>query len=449
MKGFITNIVLVLFALCVYSQDKNKILTVKDMHRDIDYYYSTLKDVHPNPFIVLTEKEFDYKIDSLKKEITTPLTKKDFYLHITSLNKYTDLHTYIAASRKMREQQNSTYVLPKYFISKDSVFFMDTTKVRQRVLRINNIDIKDILDYFLSRRNLVEVSNEYTFYDVISLYIVDHFLDTNLVLNTISNNNKQHTFVYKPKQKSKISKDSKKGQKGYRIYRLELDTINKIALFELNTFMPAKLRDQIGFVSMIDRVFDTLKLQNIKRLYIDLTCNRGGLIAFEEEVLKHFLSGQQKKLSWDLVVKQSNQRKKQRGPFSIAENGNYYQTRRYINVQEKENRYKGEVYVIQSRNSFSAASTLASHLQTYIGATIIGEECQIKAVYTDPISLKLPESKFRFSCATGFIRNIGKNKLRGVVPDITYKFDDVYQTITIKDAEKMRTSQENVPNNIE
>jgi hypothetical protein len=443
MQKLLSYIILLLITLCAYSQDKDKVLSVKDMHTDIDYFYNTLKEVHPNPFIVLTEKEWEGKIDSLKKIITSPLSKKDFFLLVSSLNKYVDLHTHIGISDKMKKQRDVAYSLPKCTMINDSVFFRDKNNFRQRITKINNIAFEDIKEEFLNNRNLVEESNLYTFWDIINNFSFYHLLDTNIVIEAVSDSNITSTFVYPPLPTLKKSKNNKNEIKGYRVYHLEMDTVSKIAVFELNTFMPEELKDQLRFLSLMDKVFDTLKLNKIKRLYIDLTYNNGGLIAYEEEVMKHFLKGGDRKLSWDLVIKQSKPRRKQRGPFAApVSDGDYYQTRRYLNVPYKDNNFSGEVYVIQSRRSFSAASTLASQLQTYANATIIGEECQVKAVYTDPIRLEFPKSKFNFSCSTGFLRNVGKDKLRGVVPDIEYSIDDVTQPISIQMAEEMRTSKD-------
>ena len=222
-----------------------------------------------------------------------------------------------------------------------------------------------------------------------------------------------------------------------RLYRLDYDTLNSVAIFELNTFMPKKFSQQIKFMKIINSVFDTLKQKNINRLYIDLTCNNGGLIAFEEYLLGYLITDNKAKVSWDLIMKQSQQRRKQRGNFPIIEDGKYKQERHYFYPTDKKNKFKGEVYVIQSRHSFSAASTLASQLQTYRQSIVIGEECQIKAVYTDPIVIVLPHSKFLFSCATGFIRNVGSEKTRGVIPDIQHKIYNPYEEISVKQVEEM------------
>lgn len=432
-----------LLSMDLYAQDKDKILQVKDMHKDLDYYLENLTEVHPNPFVVLSEKEFKFKIDSLKQIINKPLSKKEFYLHISSMNKYTDLHSRVAGSKKMLQQQNKSYKFPSFFIEQNQIAFYDNTNGKQYIKSINGIDIETIKEFFFSRRNLLEVSNEYNARDIISYWINEHFTDTVLNISTKNNEGIQTVFTYNPVEPTKKSKNNKENGKGIRVWNLETDTVQRIAVFELNTFMPKKFRQQLGFIGMIDKVFDTLKQREIKRLYIDVTCNGGGLVAFEEYLLNYLITDTNRKVSWDLVIKQSKQRREQRGNVFSVEDGDFHQQRQYLNVRNMKNKFRGEIYVIQSRKSFSAASTLAAHLQRYAKAKIIGEECQIKAVYTDPIMITLPESKFQFPCASGFIRNVGTQKEKGVIPDIYFNIENVYAPISIEQAEQMRKSAEN------
>lgn len=430
MKKILFCIIVLLIGGGVFSQNKNNILSVEDMHADLDFYLQSLQDIHPNPYIVLSEEDFKIKIDSIKKQITTPLSKKEFYLHLSSMNRYTDLHTRVAGSRKMIKQLKNYYLLPKFSMEERNVYFVDDNQIKQQIKTINGEDINTIIDFFLSRRNLVEVSNEYNFLDILSYWLNEHFFDGTLQIKTLSSNLGTTLREYKPVNKPQESKRD-------RLYRLDYDTLNSVAIFELNTFMPKKFSQQIKFMKIINSVFDTLKQKNINRLYIDLTCNNGGLIAFEEYLLGYLITDNKAKVSWDLIMKQSQQRRKQRGNFPIIEDGKYKQERHYFYPTDKKNKFKGEVYVIQSRHSFSAASTLASQLQTYRQSIVIGEECQIKAVYTDPIVIVLPHSKFLFSCATGFIRNVGNEKTRGVIPDIQHKIYNPYEEISVKQVEEM------------
>ena len=434
MKCFKVSVLFVVLALsfCSIAQDKNKVLSVKDMHADIDYYYSNLQQIHPNPYLVLSEQEFQNKIDSLKHLIDKPLTKQEFFLHISSFNKYTDLHTNIRGSKKMLKQNaNVTYSFPRFDMQGGVVTFYDKDSMICSLVAVNDVSTHQIEDYFFSCKNLVEVSEDYNFYDMLTLYIANHVCSDTLKFAYTTQGKNIQTMKIAPNK----AKDDVKGK---RTFHLSVDSLQSIAVFEINSFLPKKVKDYIAYTKYVDNVFDTLKQKNINRLYLDLTCNNGGLIAFEEHLLSYLVTDETRKVLWDLVVKQSAKRRSQRGPVPLVADGNYHQQRQYFTARDVKNKFKGEVFVIQSRKSFSAASTLASQLQTYRKSTIIGEECQIKAVYTDPILLTLPKSKFMFMCATGFIKNVGENKTKGVVPDIEYKIYNPYEEISIEQAEMMR-----------
>lgn len=429
-----------LFYTVGYTQDKDKILSVKDMHADIDFYLSSLQDVHPNPFTVLTTEEFKTKTDSIKNTITQPLSKKEFYLIISSMNKYTDLHTRIVPSKKMVKQKDSYFQLPVFTRTEDGVFFSLKNSVKYQLTAINGMDIQAIDSFFLSRRNLVEVNNTYNFLDELNYCKNHYFWEGRLVFSYINDNNQQDTLTIYSVKPDKKKSDKAQQAKGERICNLIYDSVQSTAVFELNTFLPQTFKGKMNFTKNVNSVFDTLKAKKIKRLYIDLTCNGGGLIAFEEFLLNYFITDNRSLVLWDLTWKQSPQRRKQRGNIAFVADGNFYQQSRQFNPSDISNKFTGEVYVIQSRSSFSAASTLASQLRKFTSAKIIGEECQIKAVYTDPVVLEFPHSKLRFSCATGFIKNVGGAKTRGVIPDIPYNIYNIYDPVSIQEAEKMRMS---------
>ncbi len=433
---------LVLYAMHAFCDDKDKILTVKQMHEDIDFYYTNLQQIHPNCFLVLNQTEFQKCIDSIKNSIYKPMSKKDFYIIVSYLNKYTDLHTRIAPSKKMLKERNFTYNLPrficcesKYKNENEHQFLIDLQGEKYRLIKVNDIDIEIIIDYYLSRRNWVEINEYYNCWDMLNTYITEHFIYGDIVLTYINENKEKRTSILSPTKKDKKSK-------GYRVYNLEYDTITSKAIFELNTFMPKKLKQRIGFTNMIDKIFDTLKQKNINTLYIDLTCNSGGLIAFEEHLLKYLILDNKKITLWDLTLKQSPQRRKQRGNYPQIKDGDFYQKQQILMYNNLKNRFLGDVFVIQSRYSFSAASTLASQLQKYRKSKIIGEPCQIKAVYTDPILIKLKHSKLQFSCSTGFIKNVGIQKEKGVIPDIASKIYNPFDKIELKDIEKFENTKE-------
>ena len=154
MKKFLILFLHITLFFHCFASDKNKILSVSQMREDIDFYFASLQDIHPNPFIVLSHKEFKDKIDSLKNSITHPLSKKEFYLLLSSMNKYTDLHTRITPSEKMIKQRNSYFPLPSFSDIDNKIFFSHDNSPQYQLLSVNNISTQEIKDFFLSRRNL-------------------------------------------------------------------------------------------------------------------------------------------------------------------------------------------------------------------------------------------------------------------------------------------------------
>lgn len=79
MKNYLFLVIAVLFAISSYSQEGKKIIKVKDMLKDIDVFYENLMDIHPYPFVILSQEEWKQKVDSLKNTITEPMTKQEFF----------------------------------------------------------------------------------------------------------------------------------------------------------------------------------------------------------------------------------------------------------------------------------------------------------------------------------------------------------------------------------
>ena len=360
MKKFLILFLHITLFFHCFASDKNKILSVSQMREDIDFYFASLQDIHPNPFIVLSHKEFKDKIDSLKNSITHPLSKKEFYLLLSSMNKYTDLHTRITPSEKMIKQRNSSFPLPSFSDIDNKIFFSHDNSPQYQLLSVNNISTQEIKDFFLSRRNLAEVNNIYNFNDELNYYKNHYFWDDSLVFKFLKDGNKTDSLTLYTSSVSEKGGKNKPKQKGDRVYHLIYDSTKSIAVFELNTFMPQKIKNILQFEKDIDGVFDTLKSKNIQNLYIDITCNGGGLIAFEEYLLNYLITGNKPVTLWHLTVKQSAQRRKQRYGIPSTQDGDYYVQKQTFTALNKKNKFRGNIFIIQSRASFSAASTLSS-----------------------------------------------------------------------------------------
>ncbi len=62
-----------------YNEQIVKLHAVSDLHRDIDKVYKQLQKHHPRLYQYTPKTVLDFKIDSLKQTIKTPLNSRDFY----------------------------------------------------------------------------------------------------------------------------------------------------------------------------------------------------------------------------------------------------------------------------------------------------------------------------------------------------------------------------------
>lgn len=85
-KLFLITSVLVVLSSCKSVQKYNSKITsqhtVEDLRKDVDKVYSQLKKHHPKLYQYTSESVLDFKMDSLKKSINTPITSRAFYKKI-------------------------------------------------------------------------------------------------------------------------------------------------------------------------------------------------------------------------------------------------------------------------------------------------------------------------------------------------------------------------------
>jgi len=77
-----------LFLFSCASVDKfnaqiDKPRSVHDLKQDVDYIQHKLETLHPDLYHYISKKDLDYKFDSLRASINTPLTSNDFYFRLS------------------------------------------------------------------------------------------------------------------------------------------------------------------------------------------------------------------------------------------------------------------------------------------------------------------------------------------------------------------------------
>ena len=105
-----------------------------------------------------------------------------------------------------------------------------------------------------------------------------------------------------------------------------------------------------------------------------------------------------------------------------------------------EYRFKGKVFLLVSRRTFSSGVLFASIFRKYKVGIIIGQETGgVLDHSSNPLFFELPNSKFRAVIPVAFLDLFGSNDSRGLVPDIEVKYEiDDHKNKTDKELEVLK-----------
>ena len=191
------------------------------------------------------------------------------------------------------------------------------------------------------------------------------------------------------------------------------------------------------FNAFIDSVFIEIYIKNTQNLIIDIRGNTGGSDAFSNYMTAYFAKGPFKlasKVSMrtsqlakdyykDLDITEVVDTKKK---IMTLENGTRFEYDLSETLPRKDSlHFKGNVFVLVDRFSFSMAAALASIVQDYSLGVIIGEETSTVPSSCGPMNeFTLPITKIKtyYPRACG-IRPNGDASLNGVIPDFKVKQD--------------------------
>jgi C-terminal processing protease CtpA/Prc len=111
-KILLLVLTVLLFIQCSSVKNKNAqletLLSVEKMKQDVDYTYQKLQRLHPNLYGYIDKAALDYKFDSVKKTITSPLKPLGFYKKLSPL---------VAA---VRQGHSQVYTPTKQFTKKEA-----------------------------------------------------------------------------------------------------------------------------------------------------------------------------------------------------------------------------------------------------------------------------------------------------------------------------------------
>lgn len=420
-------IILMLSFTLAFGQESKKLLSVKDMHTDIDYYYTNLVETHPYPYHVLSKEQWKQKIDSIKSSITAPKTKREFLNIMTELNCYLDAHSRIAAPKKVRKKMAKPLMIPYIEEVGENVCFVDSNGDICTLETLDGKTPKEIKNFVDSRYSFIEPMKNITFLNYIRLYCNNNMITDSVRYTYVDSLGNHYTSSLKREKSDKKYKNS-------RNLHLVYDTVRSTAVMEVNTFMPSGIRGVLKYRKDVIALFDTLQKRKIDTLFVDVSCNGGGSVALVNWLVGFFMKETSSVYAGTWMQRFSKQRDKKKYDWLVYSDRSqeYIQRKTYFYPSESKPKFTGKVYVVQSRNSFSGAAIFSSLMQTYVkNCEVVGEEGEVKAFYADPLLFSMPKSKLSFTISSMYGSFAGKDKTVGAVPDIPFKIYDPLHIFTI------------------
>ena len=450
-----------------------RVLSPEQMKEDVLFFYKKIEEIHPNPYCVLDKAQYETKKQELLNSLDKPMNEIEFWLKIGQLNSIYDAHTKIEIPESIISfllERNSLFffngmlkVQNKHFYWNNLEGVPDSLKNRE-ILKINNVSTREIVNNisnYISHESEIIMN---LFIGYIYFYLLYPLLyDIPQVLNidyfdNVTNKNKSIILSMEDfEQWDSVYRQFLGTLKPYSFRFYEND---EIAIFELNSFgffneSEDKKTVYDRYDKDLEKAFDSLNKSNIKHLFVDITRNSGGNSHFGD-IFLDYLDVPQKRYSGEITHKISKESREVRGfnsrksywkVFSskfarqmlLTRKGKTFTKKYYHTKEQKPCVYYGNVYLLQSNLTYSAAMGLSSFFKHYNFGSIIGEETSgLTACYIDSYNHKLPHSNFLMFCSMQeCIEPGGKWDGRGVLPDIEYKIENPEKSFTLEQLKDM------------
>lgn len=429
-----------IFLSCKSVKTMNYIVSEKkhqpaELYNDIDFAYKLLKDGHPGVYWFIEKDRLDFKFDSLKNSITTPLTTKEFYRKMAPV--IADVkcgHTRLLLVTKKfnKKEKDSLNKLGKpiaqltYKILNDKLYItstakhIDSARKGDEILEINGVPSAEVI-YNLSRnfasdgynttfkkallnRSFISwYSAVYDSKDSINFKVKHAESVFSMNLLTKVKTEKKDTIT-KTKIVKKLDRDSLlakkalaklklknryKGSDEFKKPLLDLKFMEKdssVAYLKVKSFS----FPYANFDRFFKESFAEVKRKNAKALILDLRDNGGGSLNACRNLFSYLVDKEYVYLTQTWVDHRYNPYWNAKGfgnklkavPFSLAtsvmlkaENDKFKLKYKGTKpLPAKKDNFNGRLYVLITGYSFSASALVAANLKQINRATFVGEE---------------------------------------------------------------------------
>lgn len=449
--------------------DIDKHYLPKELKEDLKFMFQTFENVHPNLYAHTSKNVIDSEKAVIERKIDHPMTAFEFGKLITPLVvKLGDGHTYLQFPQEFWQNylDKGGKVFPfEILVSEDLLIVKknytndSTMAVNSKIVSINNVPAKDIIQTMLNYigGERIKFRKKRLQKHFVSLLWALYDFKSDFNINYISAKDKQtyiKTFSGIPSKKfDGINKevDSKQNDILNSYHSL---SNKRIGIIDLKSFGGRRKDFEIFFKN----TFTKIQKDSIQDIIIDIRENGGGNsyngdALFDYITDKPYMQIEQSdyKISKELKEKFKQRAKRHLGyayyilypllyihpdarKIFTAEIGTHvsYKNEPY-EPQNNSLLFRGNVYLLTSQYTFSAAVDFASAFKCYQMGTILGEETGgLTVCFIDIVHITLPNTKL--SCGVSDKKNInacGKDDGRGVLPDYEVKqsLEDIARNI--------------------
>jgi hypothetical protein len=384
-------------------------LSKDSLHLDIDFIYSKIREIHPDPFMKISYDSFIQIKDKIKHTIDENETIETFYFKAASL----------VSSIK---DGHSTMLIPSFSASQNLrfgniIFPLDIKIKENRVYAIFDHFHKDSINAEIMSINTISVNslmkpifnaNSFDKYPDINYNSIER--DFWILFNALGGSDSVYNIELKeitePYITYGISLDHHREQGRFNrnttqpAYKLSRNNTTVTAKFE--NFIP---NDKL--YNFIDSLFQVVVSESIDTLIIDVRGNKGGSSDIITEIIAH-LTTEKFKLYDRSQIKISSyvkERTEKRDTnffkiISVMENGHIYEMKLDYIEKQKENIFKGKLIVLTDRSTYSAGSTFAHLIKNMELGDVFGKTGGDDVYFGEFVFLSLPYSKLNFTVST-------------------------------------------------
>ncbi|PVY39697.1 S41 family peptidase [Pontibacter virosus] len=451
MKSFLSkNSIQLLLCLLVLAapghlaaQHKPIKFAATDVKADMAYAYETLQKAHYNLFAYVSKSAYDAAYDDLLKSIRKDsLSMLETTMLMQRLLAIGDVgHCEVdfpAASYITYATQGGT-VFPLELAFENGKAFVrrsytsdSSIRAGDQLLQLNGKPIRKIqaaIHPYLSAERPYFKDAKLEFWSFPRYYWAVFGQQEAFKIKVRHASGKRSTHTLKP-----VTVMGYEASRGGEILRSERSfrLTEEVAYLHPGPFSSPEADGEEQFKAFVDSAFADINAHQARFLILDLRNNAGGHNTYSDYLISYFAD---KPFRWfsDFTVKTSEVLKQQtrkqypnaipddytRQILESADGVTFAYAQTMQQPMPEAQRFKGKVYVLVNRQSYSMAAVSGALIQDYGFGEIVGEETgDTPTLYAAQFSFQLPRTSVELKVPKGYIvRPNGDEQLAGLIPD--------------------------------